>query len=166
MAKGRPAHRNWYLGLLAVVLGIGMASPALLLLFGIWMSSDRWDFEGRGLLHWAFVRGSHLDRLGLVGATAAPARYSVSFEEGTFPGWRTVAYASAAAPLEVVSAYAARCGELGFRVTERRPQPPVRDAARAELTCEIELYIDIEILAEREAATAATRVWLRVWGRQ
>jgi len=166
MPTGRPPNRTWYLALLVFVLGAGAASPVLLIAFGIWMSSGSWDFEGRGAYHWAFVRGSRLDSLGLVGATAAPARFSVSFEEGTFPGWKTVTYASVAAPAEVASAYAARCRELGFRVVERLPQPPAADAARVELTCEIEPYINVEMLAERTTATASTRVWLRVWGRQ
>ncbi|MFZ4809242.1 MAG: hypothetical protein ACOYLQ_18475 [Hyphomicrobiaceae bacterium] len=166
MPAGRPPNRTWFLALLVLVLGAGAASPVLLIAFGIWMASGSWDFEGRGAYHWAFVRGSRLDTLGLVGATAAPARFSVSFEDGTFPGWRTVTYASTVAPAEVASAYAERCRAMGWRLVERLPPPPAADAARAELTCEIELYLNVEMLAERRPETAPTHVWLRVWGRQ
>lgn len=141
------------LGILGMVL-----VPWLLLVVVFWAAEGSWNFEGRGLRYWLFVTGSRMDKLGLVEPASAPVRYSVSLQEGTFPGWRIATYESRAQPSAIVAAYAQRCRSLGFKVTEQ-----TGNDARATLACEIEPYIDVEVGAERMVSTNS-RVGLKVWG--
>ena len=140
--------------------------PYALLCTQFWAASGSWDFEGSGgLKRWLLVTGSRLDQLGFVAETTAPARYSVRFQEGTFPGWRVVGYASTASPADIIAAYADRCIAMGLRITVREPaRSTVPGNQEATLVCEIERYIDAEILAERKVSATVTNVSLRVWG--
>src|SRR5262245_778093 len=82
-----------------IIVALLAAVPYALFWTLFWAASDSWDFEGNGTLkHWLLVNGSILDRLGVVAQTERPARYSVRFQEGTFPGWRVVSYESLASP--------------------------------------------------------------------
>ena len=40
---------------------------------GMWMASDSWDFTGQGWRYWAFVKGTRIDRLGLVDLSTSPS---------------------------------------------------------------------------------------------
>lgn len=130
-----------------------------------WAAEGSWDFEGRsGLRYWVFVKGSRLDRLGLVAPVQdPPPKYSVSLQEGTFPGWKVLAYQSTATPRAIIAAYAERCQALGLRVT-KRTEPADDDDSIASLVCEIEPYLDAEFRAERKPPATTTKVGLRVWG--
>ena len=115
--------------------------------------------------HWLLVKGSRLDRLGLVAPATAPARYSVRFQEGTFPGWRVVGYYSSASPADIIAVYAGRCTAMGLRITRR--EPVSRTAAGDEeafLECEIEPYLDVQVSAERKVSATLSGVSMRVWG--
>ena len=167
-ASATPA---WVQSLLAAgcVLLIVMAVPYALLWTLFWIASDSWDFEGSGgYRHWLLVKGSRIDRLGLVSPTARPVSYSVRFQEGTFPGWRVVGYESRALPHAITSTYAERCRATGLRVTRNETASLGSDAdgTQATLVCEIEPYIDAEFHAERKGSAAVTLVSVRVWGSQ
>jgi hypothetical protein len=151
--------------LLVIVVGI----PYALLSTLFWIATESWDFEGvRGYRYWLLVKGSRLDRLGLVAPTTDPARYSVRFQEGTFPGWRVVGYESDALPPAIIATYTERCRAMGLRVKESKTADLGDDAGgmQAALVCEIEPYIDAEFHAERKGAAATTSVSVRVWGSQ
>jgi hypothetical protein len=149
------------------VLAIIVALPYAFLWTLFWLSSDSWDFEGtKGLRHWLLVKGSRLDQLGLIAPTSSPPRYSVRFQEGTFPGWRVLAYNSSASPPAIVAAYSERCEAMGLMVTKREVSVANNDAdsTEATLVCEIEPYIDAEFHAERKVLATISEVSVRVWG--
>jgi hypothetical protein len=153
-----------------LVVGIAVAvflpfSPFALLGLAYWAAS--WDIEGSGgPRYWLLVKGSRLDQLGLVAPTARPARYSVSLQEGTFPGYSTVTYESSHLPSAIVAAYAERCGAMALKVTKREPVAGDggADAAAATLVCEIRPDIDVEIYAERLSSAASASVSVKLWG--
>jgi hypothetical protein len=153
-----------FLAILAIAVLV--ASPFALIAFAFWAADGSWDFEGeRNLRYWIFAKGSRMERLGIV-MPVAPVRYSVSLQEGNFPGWSVAQYDSAAPPEAILESYAERCRMMGFKITERTL--PVADRApgnvAGQLTCEIEPYLDIEVFAERTAQAATTEVGIRVWG--
>jgi len=57
---------------------------------------------------------------------------------------------------------------MGLKVTKSAVASGDKDAdaTQATLVCEIEPYIDAEVLAERKASAAVSRVAVRVWGSQ
>lgn len=139
--------------------------PCLLIATLFWAADGDWRFEGRGFRYWLFVKGSRLERLGLVEPGPAPARYSIGLQEGTFPGWSNVHYESTAQPFDVVLAYAERCRALKLAVIDGpRPDSTEDGGNAARLTCEIEKYLDIQVYAERKDGAAVTEVGVRVWG--
>lgn len=150
------------------VLAACFAVPPAIVLGLVWAANGPWTFEGDGVRRWLLVSGSRLDRLGLVEATAAPVRYRVDLQEGTFPGWRIAQYTSSASAARVIERYAARCEAMGFRVTERSPADAGIDPAPADasLRCEIEPYINVEVHAMRLPKVAGTAVSVKVWGDQ
>ena len=107
-------------------------------------------------------QGSRIDRLGLVDATDRPVEYSVSFDEGTFLGWKIASYASTASPAAIMATDTERCREMQLKITEPSAAGP--DASKASLTFQIEPYIDAEFSAERKPGEAITSVTMRVWG--
>ena len=141
--------------------------PFSVFALAFWAADGGWDIEGRsGLRYWALVKGSRLDRLGLVSPTqTSPPKYSVRLQEGTFPGWKLLSYQSTEPPQTILAVYAKRCAELGLRVTVG-PKPDIHDGDEtgASLVCEIERYLDAEFYAGRKAGAAATQVKIRVWG--
>lgn len=154
---------------LLVVAGIIVlmaAVPYALLWTLFWSASGSWDFDSsHSLKRWLLVEGSRLDQLGLVAPSTAPAKYSVRFQEGTFPGWRVVSYDTSASPADVVAGYAGRCTAMGLRITRR--EPVSRTAAGDEeafLECEIEPYLDVQVFAERKVSATLGSVSMRVWG--
>lgn len=153
---------------LAVIATVALfvASPFALIAFGFWAADGSWDFEGeRNLRYWIFAKGSRMERLGMVMPTA-PVRYSVSLQEGNFPGWSVAQYDSAALPEAILDSYAGRCRAMGFKITERTLPVAGRapGSVAGTLTCEIEPYLDVEVFAERAAQATTTEVGLRVWG--
>ena len=126
-----------------------------------WIASDSWDFDGSSAGIdtgcWSRARGS--TGSGSSAPTTRPARYSVRFQEGTFPGWRVVGYESSALPPAIISTYAERCRAMGLRVTRNETASLGNDAdgTQATLVCEIEPYIDAEFHAERKGSAAAHR---------
>lgn len=165
MADARPGPRQqrgriafvWLL-LGALLVGI-FVGPWLLMGLAFWAADGPWNFETRGLAHWLLVRGSRLERLGYVEARDGSTRYSVRLQEGTFPGWRIATYTSRATPRQIGEVYAERCRASALKITQQ-----IADDGRMELVCEIEPYIDAEVLAERRAGSDATAVTLKVWG--
>ena len=155
-------RRRWWIIWPVIIVLLLLISPFGLMMFAMWMASDSWDFTGQGWRYWAFVKGSRIDRLGLVEPTDRPVEYSVSFEEGTFPGWKIASYASTASPAAIMTAYAERCREMQLKITEPSAAEP--DSSEASLTCEIEPYIDAEFSAERKRGETTTSVTMRVWG--
>ena len=139
---------------------IAVAVPVALIATAFWAAEGSWDFEDGGLKHWIFVQGSRLDRLGTIEPTGS-VKFSVRLEEGTFPGWSVATYESAALPEKIISFYGELCMQMKFKITENKQAP-----LRAEMTCEIERYLDIEILAEREPSAARSKIVVRVWGRE
>lgn len=165
-------RRGWpsYLGCL-VPLGTALlllvVLPYSFIAFLFWAADDSWDFEGRsGLRYWVFVKGSRLDRLGLVSPEQTPPpKYSVSLQDGNFPGWRVLSYRSTDTPEAIVATYAKRCGEMGLKITTGpKPETYEGEESGASLVCEIEPYLDAEFHAGRKAGATATEVGIRVWG--
>jgi hypothetical protein len=153
-----------------IPLGIALLGlvvlPYSFIAFLFWAAEGSWDFEGRdNWRYWTFVKGSRTERLGLIAPADKSAKYSVRLQEGNFPGWTVVIYRSMAAPDAIAEAYAKRCREMNFKVT-RGPQPRVLedDETGAELECEIEPYLDIQVYAGRKPGDATSAVSLRVWG--
>lgn len=164
-------RRGWpsYFGCL-IPLGTALlllvVLPYSVIAFLFWAAEGSWDFEGQdNLRYWLFVKGSRTERLGLVSPTNAPVKYSVSLQEGTFPGWTVLSYHSNAEPEAIVAAYAERCRGMGLTIT-RGPGPSTGDslAAEAELVCQIRPYIDAEFHAGRRLGETTTKVGVRVWG--
>jgi hypothetical protein len=151
---------------LGSIVALMAAVPYALLWTLFWSASGSWDFEGSGSLkHWLLVKGSILDRLGFVAQTERPAKYSIRFQEGTFPGWRVVTYESATPPQQIIATYADRCNALGLRVTKREPADSTGGSEQeAFLECEIEPYLDAQVSAERKVSATVSEVSMRVWG--
>jgi hypothetical protein len=163
--RRRPRRRLLYSAVAAVfAIAVVLATPVGLLRVLFWTAEGAWEFEGQsGVRHWLFIKGKWIDRLGLV-EQAGPARYSVSLQEGTFPGWAVLTYDSSAPPATIVHLYAERCRKLGLKVT-KEPAVWQHGADGMYLECEIERYIDAQLLAERKPPAELTQVSLRVWGR-
>jgi hypothetical protein len=145
-------------------LAITVVLPLAVLWPAFWSSSGSWDFEGRGVRYAWFVRGTRLERLGFVGATGKPETYSVSAPEGNFPGWRIVSYDSNLAPLAIMQAYSERCRAMGLKVTTGPIAEPRGETEAARLICEIELGLDVDVLAKRKPGWPVSEVDMRVWG--
>ena len=69
MARRR---RSWVIWP-ALILLLLLISPLGLIMVGMWMASDSWDFTGQGWRYWAFVKGTRIDRLGLVDLSTSPS---------------------------------------------------------------------------------------------
>lgn len=143
---------------LAVVLTGMVAVPFAVIATAFWAADGSWNFEGRGFKYWMFVQGSRLERLGTI-EPADTVKYSISIQEGNFPGWSIATYESDAQPEKIISHYGERCRAMKFKIIEDKSDP-----RRAEMTCEIEVYLNVEILAERASDAAASKVFVKVWG--
>lgn len=162
----RVASRFGCLIPLAAALLLLIILPFGFFAFVFWAVDGSWDFEGRGgWRYWVFVKGSRLEQLGLVEPTEHPGKYSVSLQEGNFPGWKVLTYRSVAMPETIAEAYAKRCRVMNLKVT-RGPQPQLLkgDEIGAELVCEIEPYLDAEFYAGRKPGETTSEVGIRVWG--
>ena len=139
--------------------------PYLLIATLFWAADGDWRFEGRGFRYWLFVKGSRLERLGLIEPGPAPVRYSIGLQEGTFPGWSVMQYDSAAQPFAVAETYAKRCRALKLAIIDGPRADSTEEGGNAALLkCEIEKYLDVEVYAERKDGAALTEVGVRVWG--
>ncbi len=145
--------------LLLVILPFGFFA------FIFWAVDGSWDFESRDRVrYWLLVKGARLEQLGLVAPEQTPPpRYSVSLQDGNFPGWKVLTYRSTATPRVIMEAYAKRCQDMGLKIT-RAPQAKAGDNTAMSLVCEIRPYIDAEFHAERKPGETTTEVGLRVWG--
>jgi hypothetical protein len=167
--RASPRKGEFWLGCLipsVVVLLLLVGLPYAFLAFAFWAVEGSWDFEGRNnLRYWLFVKGTRVERLGLIAPTQAPASYSVRLQEGNFPGWTVVIYRSTAEPDAVAKAYAQRCREMGLKIT-RGPEPNRYgdEENGASLVCEIEPYLDAEFHAGRKPGETTSEVSMRVWG--
>jgi hypothetical protein len=151
------APRRSRLGVALVLLVLVLVtSPITLLQFAFWAADGNWEFAGGGFRHWLFVKGSTVDRLGFVTATAEPARYVVRLGEGNDPGEVAAEYDSGAAPEDVVGIYAERCRALNIAVKKQTVAP---DAAEARLVCEgAVMSDDVLLIAKRTAGASTTQV--------
>ncbi len=147
---------------IALVLSVALAVPFGIVALGFWAADGAWEFEARGFKYWLFVKGSRLERLGTVEPIGA-VKYSISLQEGTFPGWNIATYESNAAPEKIAAAYGERCKQMNLKITEDKLEQK-QSATRAEMICQIEVYLDVEIVAERELGGSATKVVVKVWG--
>lgn len=150
-------------GVLVLVLAGVICAPVLVVMAALWAADGSWRFEGHGPKYWFFVKGSRLERLGLVAPSGALPSYTIRLAEGTDPGSSAVAYESLAQPQDVLSTYAARCGEMGLKIT-RMPGATGQNAGEAGLVCEIEPYLDAKFGATRGAGQEVTEVSVIVWG--
>ena len=141
-------------------------APFLMIAAAMWMVDGTWAFEGRGLRYWLFVSGSRLERIGLVSPAANTIQYRVDLEEGNFPGTRAVSYASPTEPGAVMAYYEGQCGAMGYKITRRtRATGASLEAQPGEmLVCEIEPYLDVEVLTRRAPGETVTSVVVKVWG--
>jgi hypothetical protein len=155
-----------FLAVLGSVLVVFVGIPFALIGFAFWSAEGAWEFEGRGLYYSLFMSGSRAERLGLVEPIAGTVKYSVSLQEGTFPGWAVIGYDSKAAPEAIIEAYAQNCLRLKARITERTASAPTEDKAVSDLACEFEAYLTAEFRAERMPSSSHSRVGMRVWGRE
>jgi hypothetical protein len=147
------------------VVAVVALSPLALFTAAMWAATGAWEFEGRsGVYHWLFIKGAWIDRLDLVEPAGGPPRWSVSLQEGTFPGWAVLGYNSSASPAEILDTYAARCRKLGLKVT-KEPAVWEHGVNAMYLECEIRPYIDAQFVAERKPPAELTDVGVRVWGR-
>jgi len=156
-----------FLVAIGTILFVFVVVPYALLAFAFWAAEGSWNFEGdKNLRYWLFVGGSRAERLGLVAPTEKAVRYSVSLEEGNFPGWTIVQYESKAAPAEVIEFYTKRCGAEKATVIKRTEPKQDGDKVRVELDCEFPSFHTAEFLAERASSSELSKVSLRVWGRE
>lgn len=151
-------RRRKVLILTALVFAI-VTSPIIALGLSVWAGGGVWEFTDRGFSHWIFVRGSTIDRLGLVAASTAPARFVVRTAEGTDPGATSVEYVSSASPTAIVEIYADRCRAMGLAT---KVLPPSEH--HAKLVCEGDRSVawadDVYVFAERLAKAVTTQVLL------
>ena len=157
-------RRIWRNAVLAVALVLMVAlSPFLLIAFAFWAADGAWRFEGdSGVRYWMFVQGTRLERLGFV-ERAGPPRYSISLQEGNFPGWSILSYDSNAQPAAILATYAQHCNDMSLKVT-KGPIVSEYNADTLILVCEIEKYLDAEFAAKQKPPPELTHVTLRVWG--
>jgi hypothetical protein len=148
--------------LLPTTIAVVFLLPWLLMAGLMWSSTQTWEFEGVGPRYWLFVRGSRLEKLGFVAPTDTSPLYTIQPAEGTFPGWSFVSYASFAMPEQIIAHYEAGCREMGFAITSKDGQ--VGPPATLVLICEIEPYLDIEVVASRDHAASRSKVAVKVWG--
>lgn len=160
IATDRRTRRRRWLTRAAIVsvLALAIVGPFAMIGLVLWAANGSWEFTG-GWRYWMLVTGSRLESLGLVQPTGIP-EYSVSLEEGNFPGWSNVGYRSTAEPAAIIAAYQQRCRALGFKVVEEKAEAGVR----SELTCEMETYLNAEFVAERRPSETHSQVHVRVWG--
>jgi hypothetical protein len=52
---------------------------------------------------------------------------------------------------------------MNFKIIENKSERKP-GAVRAEMTCEIKKYLDVEILTKRDASASVSKVFLKVWG--
>lgn len=151
--------RRWRLAALLGLVVALVTSPITMLGLAFWAASDSWEFDGGGLRHWLFVKGTSVDRLGLVDATDRPVRYVVRLAEGTDPGAITATFDSRAMPDGIVSTYAERCHTLKLEIVKRVVST---DAKEASLVCAAGSAQynsdDVWIVAERTAGALSTQV--------
>ena len=155
-ARPAPARvrggNGWALLLLAAIV----LSPPTLVAVGFWAASAPWEFAGAGLKHWVLVKGTTIDRLGLISATSTAVRYVVRIQEGTDPGAITMHYDSDALPIDVIAAYAKRCRTMGLAI---KKQAASEGAVTGTLVCEGKSGSDdIWIQVERTLGAATTQV--------
>lgn len=154
---GSSRGRRWKVAALAALVFTLATSPVTVAGLAFWAASDSWEFAGGGFHYWFFIKGSTVDRLGFVAASAGPARYVVRLSEGTDPGETVAVYDSGALPRDVVETYADRCRALGITVRKQ-----VAAAAEARLVCEGDLAVvssdDVWVIAARAAEASITEV--------
>ena len=151
-------RRGRVIAFMALMVGI-VSAPFTLLGLALWTADGNWEFSGSGLRHWLLVKGSTVDRLGLVASAGTPMRYVVRLGEGTDPGATLAIYESLALPDAIVAVYAERCRSLGITVKKLTSAPA---AAEAKLLCEADPKAawtdDVWIVAIRRDDMQATEV--------
>jgi hypothetical protein len=156
---GSPRRGRWRIAALVALLLVVLTSPVTLTALAFWAADGSWEFAGGGFRHWLFVKGSTVDRLGVVAPIGEPARYVVRLGEGTDPGAIFAVYDSGAMPGDVVGAYVKRCGALGIAI---KKQVVAADAAEARLVCEGDQAVawadDVWVIAARTAGASSTEV--------
>jgi hypothetical protein len=141
-----------------------LLSPFAFLWLLFWMTDGPWNFQGDGIRYWLFVKGSRLERLGLVEPVGAPPRYSIRLQEGAGVGSSFVEYESKTAPTDILHAYAARCRQMGFRVTDLAPHRQETNALNGNLECEISRDLSVRFWTDPRISDSFTAVKIMVWG--
>lgn len=160
----RPGWLNPLLVLFSVLAAVVLV-PFALIAFLFWAVEGSWDFEAGSFRYWLFMKGSRAEQLGLVSPAGKPVAYSVSLQEGNFPGWTVIQYESSASPAAIMDVYEQRCRDMKLKINKREtPQDTGTPVVAEQLVCEIKPYLDAEFYAERKTQDALTEVSMRVWG--
>jgi hypothetical protein len=114
--------------------GLATAGVAVLAL-GAWLAWNSHDFSPRDLRYLLFVRGTLLERIGVIDAEAATLRYGGQGRDGNAPGYTRANYKSKLEPVPLLTRFATRCEALGLRATwqEHRPGESFRTVSCGRL---------------------------------
>jgi hypothetical protein len=105
---------SFFVGLAAA----GFAAFALL----AWLAWESHEFGGRDLRYLVFVRGTLLERVGVIDAQPGTVVYGGQGRDGTASGRASARYTSSVEGQIVLTHFVERCKALGLHVTVREPE--------------------------------------------
>lgn len=114
---------SFFVGLAA----LGFAALALL----TWLAWNSHEFGPRDLRYLLFVRGSLIERVGVIDAQPGTLVYGGQGRDGNAPGFVRAQYISPVEGKLLLIRFAERCRALGLHANVREPKPPedVRSAS-------------------------------------
>lgn len=117
---------------LFVALGaVGVAAFAVL----AWLAWDEHEFGENDPRYLVFVRGTLIERIGVIDAQPGTVVYRGQSRDGNAPPFLRARYTSSIGASELFERFAARCRELSLQVRPR--EQPSSDGARL-LSCGVE----------------------------
>jgi hypothetical protein len=150
----RPRRRGFIVGLIA--------APAALLALGVgamaMMTSDI-EFQSGGVSEWLFVRGTMMDRLGVV-APNGPVSYMSRPQDGTATENKSARYVSRNSAPEVIDAYDRACRTQGFSAVKRTDPNATNKQTDYTLACDGEAgEITVMVAPERHGSRVTVLIY-------
>lgn len=146
--------RHVLVGATVVLLAGLMISPFALFAGAIWLSDRTHRFGPYDPRYWLLVRGTSIDRLGVLAPEHGSISYAARGQDGNSPARVHVTYTTRMEPGQVIDAYHSRCQALRLQARSHAP-----DAARLE--CSAVDGDEIGIAAQRRGGI--TEVSLGGW---
>jgi hypothetical protein len=106
---------------LSVFVGLAAAGVAAFVLLA-WLAWESHEFGDRDLRYLVFVRGTLLERVGVIDAQPGTVVYGGQGRDGTASGLTSARYTSSVEGQVVLMHFADRCKAVGLRVTVREPE--------------------------------------------